>query len=428
MTKLPPTCLPSPARNVPVSERPGEQLDVQVAMDPKDPRHLVAGSNDRASTQMRVYESRDGGQSWKDELLPAPAAPFDRWSSDPSVAFDREGNAYFSHLAFESSQRDFPPVATVVLSRKAAGADAWSEPLPMTGSKAVDRPLTTVDLSSKSPYAGRLYTAWSEVVKPFEQDDLQLSIAQGPDGFRSVPVSQLPGVNLGAEPAVGPEGELFVAWRNIQVDPTTHAPTQAGLFLARSKDGGKSFDLRDVPVQPLGTPMLSFPALDVDRSNGPHRGTVYCAFTDFDLAAPPGPNGAPPKCVWLRRSTDGGQSWSDATALRRPDGALPDLPRVAVDDETGEVTVLWSERTPRPDGKALADVYTQRSTDGGRTFSAPQKANDAPTVLPELGTPLGDYFGLAARGGRAQALWADLREGRDALDVFSADVHPKPGR
>ncbi|HWC26490.1 MAG TPA: hypothetical protein VG474_07900, partial [Solirubrobacteraceae bacterium] len=85
-----------------------------IAMDPLDHDHLIAGSkmyenNEKYLFKVGTYESRDGGRTWEDQghlpgycQAPGQCDPNNeaayRTTSDPSIAFDDEGNAYANLL------------------------------------------------------------------------------------------------------------------------------------------------------------------------------------------------------------------------------------------------------------------------------------------------------------------------------------------
>ena len=56
------------------------------------------------------------------------------------------------------------------------------------------------------------------------------------------------------------------------------------------------------------------------------------------------------------------------------------LPDIAVDSDTGALYAVWSDS--RFSGGARDDVALSRSTDGGRTWSAPVKVNQTPVPVP----------------------------------------------
>ena len=246
-----------------------------------------------------------------------------------------------------------------------------------------------------------------------------------------------------------------------------------------STDGGKTFGKTDGLIHkwtaPTGTGLdikipadpqrgvTVFPFIDVDRSNGPNRGTLYCVYNDGDTTAG--------LSAFLTKSSDGGKTWTqplkvnDDTATGRRDHFMP---RVAVDQSDGSVNVVWYDT--RNDAKnTKTDVFYARSTDGGKTFEPNVKVTTAqsdesggaltppggggvhslgtvdPTirggvhaqtqsgdgkgpirttdeVLNSDANGYGDYLGITADKGHVHPLWTDSRAGNQAEDAYTADI------
>jgi hypothetical protein len=117
------------------------QNETAIAVNPRNPRHLLAGQNDyrRGDGACGADWSYDGGRHRGSELAPlsftAPGFTQARhyWdaSGDPSVAFDSSGEAYLFCLAFNRA----PPASDVasaasalVLFRSANGGASWNFP------------------------------------------------------------------------------------------------------------------------------------------------------------------------------------------------------------------------------------------------------------------------------------------------------------
>jgi len=109
-----------PGTNVPIvgeSTPDRQQVETTIAVDPRNPKIIVAGAQDyrlRAIGGHRwhgFYRSSDGGQTWTQSLVPgfpgdtssqglsSPLHNFNT-TSDPVVAFDRNGNVYYAGIAF----------------------------------------------------------------------------------------------------------------------------------------------------------------------------------------------------------------------------------------------------------------------------------------------------------------------------------------
>src|SRR5947199_6851047 len=67
--------------NVDVTVAAGTQNETTVAVDPTDPLHMIAASNDWGdSFGSKVYESLDGGRTWQVSFTPpVPHACYDPW-------------------------------------------------------------------------------------------------------------------------------------------------------------------------------------------------------------------------------------------------------------------------------------------------------------------------------------------------------------
>ena len=86
--------------NVNVSNECGPQSETYVAINPSNPSQLAGGSNEIYRDPMRAYASSDGGKTWQstDVPLPPPIGNGIRFGSDPSLAFDTRGNAFYSYI------------------------------------------------------------------------------------------------------------------------------------------------------------------------------------------------------------------------------------------------------------------------------------------------------------------------------------------
>jgi hypothetical protein len=259
-------------------------------------------------------------------------------------------------------------------------------------------------------------------------------------------------VDQGAVPAVGPDGEVYVAWERGFEAPTVGGSVlpRATIAVARSTDRGATFS---VPTQvasicslvenpPAGsnrTFFNDFPRIDLARS-GRHRGRVYVTYHDCRAAsgnAPFGPDGD----VYVTFSDDRGATWSAPRPVHRgADGRQQIFPSVSVSDR-GRVDVTYYEmrdvnRTPDPDDiecslrtsgpldnpvlkrskvTTLSDIFVVSSLDGGTTWGRPVRLTDASTnwcaaTSINSGIPnFGDYIASVSRGDDVLAAWTDGR-------------------
>ena len=87
--------------NVDASNECGSQSEESIAINPADTQNVIAGSNEIQRLPMRAMYSTDSGTTFAGVDLPLPDARtnngFD-FGSDPGVAFDADGNAYYSYI------------------------------------------------------------------------------------------------------------------------------------------------------------------------------------------------------------------------------------------------------------------------------------------------------------------------------------------
>jgi hypothetical protein len=273
-------------------------------------------------------------------------------------------------------------------------------------------------------------------------------------------------------PAVGPNGELYVAW---QLGPTLSASappsTNAAIKVARSLDGGVTFGA-PVTVAAINSmrqnPLVGFnrnrindhPRIAVDAT-GTHRGRVYLTYysaaqpaTSPDTVDCPGSVSTTATCVgqslissqaFLSFSDDQGLTWSQPTpiapmaantVLKRLWPVVSVQPNGTVDvtyyesreqdAQDGSLCTLRVSRNPliyrTGDAHSLVNTFWVQSHDGGVTFSAPRRVSSATsdwcTTVSDVTPNFGDYIGSASAAGRVLSTWADGRNG--VPDTFYA--------
>jgi hypothetical protein len=123
------------------------QNETTVAVNPANPRNIVAGSNDYRTFNARenrsdasgwAYTSFDGGRTWKDVQLPklnfqtGAAAPLSFMDSagDPSVTFGPLNTVYYATLVFSRAAVADPDQAAsgIAVSASHDGGLTWGNP------------------------------------------------------------------------------------------------------------------------------------------------------------------------------------------------------------------------------------------------------------------------------------------------------------
>src|SRR3954447_16018542 len=87
--------------NVDASHECGSQSETFIAINPANTKNVIAGANEIQRLPMRAMYSTDDGKTFTGVDLPLPPprtnSGFD-FGSDPALAFDSKGNAYYSYI------------------------------------------------------------------------------------------------------------------------------------------------------------------------------------------------------------------------------------------------------------------------------------------------------------------------------------------
>jgi hypothetical protein len=400
-----------PRTNINASAAPGAQLGGDLAIDPTNLpyfNHLIGASENTATDQVGLYETNDGATNWRTHVLLPPSGIYTGATRHPSVAFDTQGNAFCSLIAYDPSGT----MSTVALTTRLATSTSGFGKLVVIPGTSADRQRIAVDRTVGSPYRDRLYVAWTDGqhVHLASSSDAGASFNAGVQVDDDGTMVSNPYVTSAAD------GAVYVAWLDVP---------RSQLRIDRSSDGGMTWGTDHVVHQlvsgGLASPTAAAPssgarniiACDVMRANSPLHGAVYCAYHDAASG-----NGLD---VFLRRSGDGGASWSEPLRMSDdPIGVPVDqfLPRVMIDDGNGKVNVAWYDTRDDP-AHLKTNVYYTRANDGS-AFVAPVKITTQQTDETRPGAdPLayGESIGMEAFLGRVRLLWTDSRTGDE--DVFS---------
>lgn len=405
---------PAPAAAiVDISPRGGTFSEPAVALDPNDPKRLVVVYQVGA---FAAY-STDAGKTF---ALSENSHPADyRVAGDVSAAFDNQGHAFLSFLAFDhlgtpaywahNAGRN-----GIFVRRSLDGGKNWEKQIiPVKafptghepGLHFEDQPRIFADNSPRSPYRGNLYVGWIE----WQLDQSLILFSRSTDDGRSwspaLRISTHAGLPRDDNGAVGgfvqaiaPDGAIYAAW---------HDGNQ--ITLAESHDGGRTF-APSHPVIATAPPYFGdvngiyrvdgFPQIAI----GPHGRKLYITWCDYR-------NGDID--VFLAFSSDAGRHWSKPVRVNDDplhNGADQFFQWMAVDPATGDVYVQFYDRRADPANVSIRFTLA-RSTNGGRKFTNYAWTEDS---FDAKGAFLGDYTWLAAYDHRVYGVWTE------ALP----DVHP----
>jgi hypothetical protein len=410
-----PAVLAAQYQNVRVSSPTANQPEeVSIAINPTNPQNLVAGANLRYA-----YRSTNGGLTWIESQLTSTYGVY----GDPCVTFDALGNAYYGHLSNPPSGGYW--IDRIVVQKSTDGGTTWN-----TGAgigynpprRNQDKEWLIADMTNSS-YRNNIYAAWTEFDaygSASPNDSSRILFSRSTDGGLTwstpVRVSDRGGNCIdsdstveGAVPAVGPNGEVYLSWSG-----------PLGIMFDKSTDGGVTFGAdRFVTHQPGGwdfdVPGIyrcnGMPVTVCDVSTSPYRGTIYINWSDQR-------NGLNNTDVFLIKSTDGGNTWSN---VKRVNDDLTTTHQffswMAIDPTTGFVYIVFYDR--RNYTTTQTDVYVARSTDGGETFQNFRVSQSA--FSPQASIFFGDYTGIAALNRTIYPIW--MRMDGTTLSVWTAIIH-----
>jgi hypothetical protein len=413
--------------NVDASHECGSQSETFIAINPANGNNVIAGANEIQRLPMRAMASFDGGATFTGVDLPLPPPRtnngFD-FGSDPTIAFDADGNAYYAYIIVFFSTGGSINGTEMAVSRSSDGGRTWTATYfaPQTGEGQFnDKPMITVDTGSA--HHNRVYVAWDNATGNSSStkngNNVVLSYSDDGGVTFSSPVSVSGNFTgktggIGADPYVTSDGTLHVAWQDY-----------ANLVIAdaSSTDGGNTFSPPHV-ISLVGGFQFNVAAQArrgalVYPACGSYGSSLYCSYMNGSDAA---------TSVYVAKSTDGGSTWTSKALPGRGDQFNQWL---AVDQSNGSVNVAYYDTGTHG---ATPTLYTlARSTNGGKTYSTSAIANAptdesccAPSV--NFGNQYGDYEGLAAAGGIVRPVWTDRRQAVIDLglreEVFTATLTP----
>lgn len=416
--------------NVDVSNECGPQSETFITLNPARPKTLAAGSNEIFRDPMRGYFSSDGGASWGGVDLPLPpplqGTNDHRFGSDPSLGFDTQGNVFYGYIVVFFGNGSGVDGTEVAVARSSDGGQTYPQVALFSfatgGNHFNDKPILAADTNVRSAFRDNVYIAW-DAASGGSATEGGIRLARSTDHGASFTATRVddpsgPGHGIGADPFVGPNGELYVAWNDYHNNV---------IAFNRSFDGGVNWGQQGTisaktAAFDVGIPAESFrralvyPACDADRSDGAHRGRLYCSWMDLTLAGTTD--------IFFSSSDDNGATWSKArTAADQLDKLVDRFNQwLSVDAVTGDVNLsFYDTRNDTTGSRFQTDIYFALSLDGGATFLSPNvrvtdvssNEHDCGGLFPcpgiDYGNQQGDYEGLATFGGIAHPIWTDSR-------------------
>src|SRR2546429_1370952 len=415
--------------NVDVSNECGPQSETFITINQNKPKVLAAGSNEIFRLPMRGYFSTNGGGSWGGVDLPLPPAKGANgidFGSDPTLAFDTQGNVFYGYIVVFFSNGNGINGTEMAVAKSSDGGKTYPSVNFFSFENGTnhfnDKPMITADTNPGSALRDNVYIAWDAASGGSIGGGVRLATSS--DHGATFSVTRVddpsgPGRSIGASPSVGPNGEVYVSWNDYVANEIGFNCSYVG---GRSWGVPVTISRKTLPFD-IGIPAESFrgalvyPSLDVDRSNGPHRGRIYCSWMDLTPANVTD--------IFISYSDNNGLTWSSPAHV--PDQFAVKVDRfnhwMSVDPVNGNVTVaFYDTRNDTTGFRYQTDNYLARSTDGGLTFpgsdirvsTVSSNEHDCNGIFPcqgiNYGNQQGDYEGLVSFNGVSYPIWTDSRK------------------
>ena len=396
------------------------EVEPFAAVNPGNGNHVLAAwqqdrwSNGGARALVSAV-SRDGGASWQRVLLPmsrcggataGSAGDYER-ASDPWVDIGPDGTAHVMGLAFTGTALQPGSASAMLASRSTDGGANWSAPVALVSDGAAlfnDKNSLTADVTD----ARFVYAVWDRLDADGNGPTLLVRSVDGGASWEPARVIFAPTVAGGVSQTLGnrivvlsggaERGNLVNVFTQID---TVNKVSSARLAVVRSSDHGATWS----------APSYVADARAIGARN-PEGGQAIRDGANLPTiaAAPDGGlwlawqdarfSGGQRDAIAVSRSTDGGRSWSAPAAINRIPGAVAFTPtlHVRADGLVGVLHYDLRSNTADP-ATLLADAWLLTSRDGASWTEAHVHGPFDMAAAPEArGLFLGDYQGLVSSG------------------------------
>ncbi|HEX5935319.1 MAG TPA: hypothetical protein VFY63_14245 [Pseudorhizobium sp.] len=406
----------------------GGQAELSIAVDSSG-QHIVIGFNDQRGFLLNPISvsgfmySDDGGQTFTDGgQLPSPGDTDIGGTLLPQVFGDPEvkylGGCTFVYSSILVAANAAAGVAqTMGVHRSTDCGHTWTGPFEV---KAATLPTSNFDAADKEfmdvdPDTGRLIMTWTN----FQGDGgVAILSAFSDNGGRNWPAStrriiaNAPEDGQSSVPRFAGNGStnLYAAWRKF--------PFPGELFgygntvgFARSPDNGNTWRK---PISTSSEFLTQDQILGNDRSNTSPSLAVDNSKSPYKgniYLVYPNNNSFDGSDIVFQRSTDRGRTWSAPLQINsRPGEDRPQwFPTIAVDDVSGRISVFYYDQGIATSGD-LSEVTYTFSLDGGDSWSKPRPLTLRPFNAGhnnDTGQPnLGDYNQGVSQDGEFLAAYA----------------------
>lgn len=367
-----------------------------IAVDPTAPLRMAVGFRQFDSITSNFRQagyaySIDGGRTWTNGGVIDPGVA----RSDPVLRSDAHGTFYYNSYQFELAPFQ------VNLFTSTDGGRTWGGGAVTRGG---DKVWFTID-TTEGIGRGNIYQAWNTSL-------FNRSIDGGLtfDNPRSVSIGWTGTVAVGNQGQVFAVGDQRALVRSVNAQ--NPGPSYQFQFLTLPMN-----DLGGGAPNPAG--LIGQRWIDVDRSTGPRRDSVYvCDIT-------PGRPGDPAD-ITILRSVNDGTTWSAPVTINSDSASANHwqwFSTMAV-APNGRIDVVWND-TRASNAPSLSETYYASSSDGGATWTNQRAIGPVWNSL--HGWPnqnkIGDYYDLHSDNVGADLIYAATYNFNPATSQGEQDVY-----
>ncbi len=395
------------------------QTEVFITVHPSNPDLLFASANtinfNPFFISEGIYASSDGGQSWTGSDT-CKGEPIQFHGGDPGIAIDKDGTFIITRLG----RTPFPGLYSHFSTDSGV---TWSGQNTIT-TDDLERASVVTDGFPGSGNIGNTYAVWVKFAPPFPMVFTRTN--DGAANWSSpLQINNPAQRNAGGDVAVSRDGTVHVCWAGVANNSPF---TEILVGFATSGDGGNNWNVTENAFEMNGIQgtlaeksnirVNGLPRIAIDNSGGPRDGWIYIITTEKDRA----PAGSDPDII-LHRSIDGGASWSAGIRVNQDppsNGKIQYFPALAVDNDGGINVIYYDDRSTSSDSTG---VFLSRSTDGGDNWTDVEISDHhfQPVPIGGLGQGYqGDNIDVTNAGNTLWPVWMDNVSG--VYQIWTAPV------